>query len=120
MLTKLNTLDGPTAIAYFAHSTTLQLFLTGLGYAVQDIPLLASNYEANVNRKFVTSKICALASNVAVVRYDCDTGVKVQFLMNERPMQLDWCTNGLCDWEVVKTKLSSIAAQNCSSYFCSN
>lgn len=118
MLSKLE--SGKQATAYFAHSTTLQLFLTGLGYAIQDTPLRADNFAANVNRKFVTSKVSVLATNVAAVRYECTSGTKIQFILNERPLQLDWCDNGLCDWTQVKAKFASIAAANCPSYYCTS
>lgn len=118
MLKQMETLDGPTVTAYFAHSTTLQLFLTALGYAHLDTPLLADNMEANVNRPWTSSWICPLTTNVAVVRYDCADGVKIKFLHNERPLLLDFCDNGLCKWEDVKAKYAEFASATCSSYFC--
>lgn len=111
--------SGPTATAYFTHSTTVNLFLTGLGYAHMDTPLRADNYEQMADRIFLTSKNVPLASNVAAVRYECSSGTKVQFILNERPLQLDWCTNGLCDWEAVKTRFAHINQQYCPTYFCS-
>ena len=110
--------NGPMVTAYFAHSTTIQLFLTGLGYAHLDTPLRADNMEANANRVWYTSKICPLTSNVAIVRYDCADGIKVQFMHNERPLLLDFCDNGLCKWEDVKAKYAEFTAATCSSYFC--
>lgn len=118
MVKRMETLDGPSTIAYFAHSTTLQLFLTGLGYAHLDTPLKADNYDQMADRAWISSKISCLATNVAVVRYDCADGVKIQFLHNERPLQLDWCVNGLCDWEDVKVKYAEMASATCSSFYC--
>lgn len=120
MLKKLDTLEGQTTIAYFSHSTTLQLFLTALGVAADDLPLLADNFEAQANRKWQTSQLSPFATNVAAVRYDCASGPKIQFWLNEKPINFDWCTNGLCDLADVKGKFATLAAATCSSYYCSN
>lgn len=113
-----NDTDGLNVVAYFAHSTTVQLLLTALGYAHLDTPLLANNFEENANRVWTTSTICPFTSNVAVVRYACAGGIKLQFLHNERPLLLDGCTNGVCDWEFVKAKFAEFASVTCDSFFC--
>lgn len=122
LLKKLDGSDGPTATAYFSHSSMIQLFLTGLGYTEDQLanPLLGDNYEKMADRTFSTSKNSPLASNVAAVRYDCSGGTKVQFFLNERPLQLSFCTNGLCDWEEVKAKYADFASETCSTYYCSS
>lgn len=120
MLGKLESADGPTASAYFTHSNTIQLFLTGLGFAYMDTPLRADNYAEMADRKWISSKISPLSSNIAAVRYDCVDGVKVQFLHDERPLQLDGCVDGLCDWATVKSKYAEVADATCSTYFCSS
>lgn len=103
--------------AYFAHVTTVQLLFASLGIARQDIPLRADNYKEMTNRSWITSKISPFATNLAAVRYDCDSGPKVQFLLNQRPLA-DLCSQGLCDLSTLKAKYATIAAANCSSYFC--
>lgn len=63
--------DGPKVSAYFSHATAIQLFLTSLGYAKDDTPIRADNYYAmKKNRKFVSSILSPLASNLAVVKYE--------------------------------------------------
>lgn len=110
---------GPIVSAYFAHSTTFQLFLTALGIAVQDTPLRADNYKDMTDRQWKTSQISPFATNLAVVRHNCTDGVKVQFLFNERPLLLDWCTrDGLCDLGVIKERFSTIIAADCKIYYC--
>lgn len=120
MLNKLDSSSGPASI-YFSHSTTLQLFLTALGIAADATPLRADNYEQMANRKWQTSQISPFTTNVAAVRYDCASGPKIQFFLNERPIvDLDWCVNGLCDLTDVKQRFANFASADCSSYFCSN
>lgn len=123
MLTKLENNpereEGPTVSAYFAHSSTFQLFLTGLGVAVQDTPLRADNYADMTDRQWMTSTISPFATNMALVRYECAEGVKIQFLLNERPLLLDWCSaDGLCDWLDVQDQYTDISAATCSTFFC--
>lgn len=121
LLTKMEANDGPGVVAYFAHSTTIQLFLTGLGYGHLVTELRANNFEEQKNRFWTTSRICPLTSNVAVVKYECADGIKIQFLLNERPLQLDICDeNGVCAWTDVKTKYDAFATANCRSYYCTS
>lgn len=120
MMARLDSLDGHMATAYFTHSNTIQLFLTGLGFAHMDTPLRADNYAQMADRKWISSKISPLTSNIAAVRYDCADGVKIQFLHDERPLQLDWCVDGLCDLQQMKAKYAEVAQATCSTYFCSS
>lgn len=115
---KLNTPTGPSVIAYFGHDTTFQLFLTSLGVASDDIPFLADNYEKMANRSFRTSKISPFATNLAVIRYECGDEVKIQFLINQRPLQLEGCSNGLCPLAELNQRLAKFKAVKCSTYFC--
>lgn len=121
LLANLGSTDGPTTSAYFSHSTMVQLFLTGLGYTESQLgnPLRADNYDKMADRTFSTSVNSPLASHVAAVRYDCTEGTKIQFLLNERPLQLSWCTNGLCDWKAVQEKFAEVDSKTCSTYQCS-
>lgn len=66
----LNEDDSPKVSAYFSHASAIQLFLDSLGYAKDDKPLRADNYREMKNRKFRSSVISPLASNLAVVKYE--------------------------------------------------
>jgi multiple inositol-polyphosphate phosphatase / 2,3-bisphosphoglycerate 3-phosphatase len=70
MLRFMQTDQMPKVTAYFAHSTSIQLFLTGLGYGKDSELLKADNYNQMTNRKFKTSVISPFASNVAAVKYE--------------------------------------------------
>ena len=70
MLKFLQTEHLPKVSAYFAHSSSIQLLLTALGYAKDNEPLRADNYHLMKNRKFKTSILSPLASNLAVVKYE--------------------------------------------------
>jgi multiple inositol-polyphosphate phosphatase / 2,3-bisphosphoglycerate 3-phosphatase len=70
MLTTLKRDDGPKVVAYFSHASAIQLFLTSLGYAKEDEPLKADNYNRMKYRKFRTSVLSPLASNLAVIKYE--------------------------------------------------
>lgn len=121
LLSNMESTDGPVVVAYFAHSTTVQLFITALGYGHLKTGLTATNFGEQADRIWTTSRICPLTSNVAVVRYDCADGIKIQFLLNERPLLLDFCDeNGVCAWEDVKAKYATFAAATCKSYFCTS
>ena len=61
--------EEPQGIFYFAHSTTLQLFLTTMEIAKDSVPLKASNYESMRNRKWRTSHLTPFAANLAAIFY---------------------------------------------------
>ena len=61
--------EEPQGIFHFAHSTTLQLFLTTMEIAKDSVPLKASNYESMRNRKWKTSHLAPFAANFAAVFY---------------------------------------------------
>lgn len=44
---------------------------------------------------------------------------QVLFLENEKPMKIEGCRVGLCDWNFVKNKYSDIA-DTCDLQFCNN
>jgi multiple inositol-polyphosphate phosphatase / 2,3-bisphosphoglycerate 3-phosphatase len=69
LVTTMKREDGPKVVAYFAHSSSVQLLLTALGYAKTDEPLRADNYNQMKYRKFRTSVWSPLASNIAAVKY---------------------------------------------------
>jgi multiple inositol-polyphosphate phosphatase / 2,3-bisphosphoglycerate 3-phosphatase len=70
MLTQLDDKNGAKTIAYFTHSSELQLFLVALGAAKDDTPLRADNYDQMKNRLWRTSAIGPFTTNVAAVKYE--------------------------------------------------
>ncbi|XP_043527414.1 multiple inositol polyphosphate phosphatase 1-like [Frieseomelitta varia] len=109
--------EEPQGIFYFAHSTTLQLFLTTMEIAKDSVPLKASNYESMRNRKWRTSHLAPFAANLAAVFYKCDSSNKVRFYLNEKPLDYEGCEAGVCDWEYLKKKLG-FTALNCNTNIC--
>ncbi|XP_078035092.1 multiple inositol polyphosphate phosphatase 1 [Augochlora pura] len=109
--------DEQQGVFYFTHSSMLQLFLTTLGVAEDSTPLTASNYEAKQDRKWRTSYLAPFAANLAAVFYRCDSANKVRFYLNEKPLELEGCEQGVCDWEFLKNKLKT-PGFNCNIDFC--
>ncbi|XP_043251459.1 multiple inositol polyphosphate phosphatase 1-like [Colletes gigas] len=110
--------DEPYGVFYFTHSTSLQLLFRTMGFAEDTIPLKASNYEAmKNNRKWRTSHLVPFAANIAAVFYRCDSSNKVRFYLNEKPLYLEGCDSGVCDWEYLKETLGNTAF-NCNIDFC--
>lgn len=70
MLKFLQTEHFPKVAAYFAHASSIQLLLTGLGYAKDNDMLKAYNYQQMKYRNFKTSILSPFASNLAVVKYE--------------------------------------------------
>lgn len=138
--------EEPQGVFYFAHSTTLQLFLTTMEIAKDSVPLKASNYESMRNRKWRTSHLAPFAANLAAVFYKyiylhcfgfylksfiysdrfflffffffrCDSSNRVRFYLNEKPLDYEGCEAGVCDWEYLKKKLR-LKAFNCDTNIC--
>jgi multiple inositol-polyphosphate phosphatase / 2,3-bisphosphoglycerate 3-phosphatase len=70
MLTQLEYNVGPKTVAYFTHSSELQLFLVALGAVKDNEPLRADNYNRLRNRFWRTSAIAPFAANVAAIKYE--------------------------------------------------
>lgn len=66
-------LDGndPRNVAYFSHSTTLQLLLVSLGVFRDSEHLTAANFEKfRLNREWNSSVIGPFSTNLAIIRYE--------------------------------------------------
>lgn len=97
----------PNMIANFGHSSTILSCLTSLGIEKDSHILRAGHYVDMDDRKFRTSQLCPLASNLGAVKYECQHDAeknKVLFLLNEKPLEFDWCKSKLCDWSDVEKK----------------
>lgn len=122
MLGHLGTNEQPKAITFLSHSSSYLLLLSSLGAFKDSEPLRADNYQQLADRKWRLSKIARLASNFAAVKYHCPNNVektKVGFFINEEPLELEGCDNGLCDWSVVKERYGIYSEVNCDEYYCS-
>ncbi|GAB0089856.1 hypothetical protein DMENIID0001_044730 [Sergentomyia squamirostris] len=97
----------PKVVAYFAHSTTVELFLTSLNIAVDDTSPTADNYEEMVKRKWRTSEIAPFSSNLAAIDLLCETTPRRRFvfMLNERLLEVPWCQDTTCTWgEILRKK----------------
>uniref|UniRef100_A0A182TS74 Multiple inositol polyphosphate phosphatase 1 n=1 Tax=Anopheles melas TaxID=34690 RepID=A0A182TS74_9DIPT len=120
MLRQLSSRDDPSVVAYFTHDTEIQLFLAALGAKRDEMPLRADNFPFMRNRKYTTSDI-PFAANVAAVKYQCAEQrepERVIFFLNEKPIMLDWCSVGLCNWSDVKQKYQRFTEGNCDRTYC--
>lgn len=121
MLKHMESKAQPNAVAYFAHSSTVQLMLTALGAAKDQNPLRADNYQQMNRRKWRSSELAPFASNLAVIKYDCPSDVernKIMFFLNQKPLDFAWCNVGLCNWSEVQRMYSSYS--NCAQTFCTD
>uniref|UniRef100_A0A182K291 Multiple inositol polyphosphate phosphatase 1 n=1 Tax=Anopheles christyi TaxID=43041 RepID=A0A182K291_9DIPT len=120
MLRQLTSRDDPSVVAYFTHDSEIQLFLAALGAKRDDMPLRADNFPFMRNRKYTTSDI-PFAANVAAVKYQCAEQrepERVIFFLNEKPIMLDWCSVGLCNWSDVKQRYQRFTDGNCDRTYC--
>ncbi|XP_028824515.1 multiple inositol polyphosphate phosphatase 1b [Denticeps clupeoides] len=68
------------------HAETLLPLLSLLGFFRNDKHLTAMNFREQRQRAFRTSQIAPYAANLVFVLYECDDGVRLRFLLNERPL----------------------------------
>ncbi|CAO1347101.1 unnamed protein product [Diamesa hyperborea] len=121
LMSNLKNEGTPNVVAYFSHASAIQLMLVALGYAKDAESLRADNYDQMKNRKWRTSVISPFASNLAVVKYDCPNEperFKVQFFLNEKPIDFPWCNIGLCDLSKVFETYQKFIDVDCSKIYC--
>lgn len=113
----------PNAIVYFVHTAGLETFLAALDIAKDDLALLADGHDRATDRKWRTSSLDPFAANFVAIKHRCpgdqDDSEKVLFLLNQQPVQLDWCQVGLCKWSEVLSRYKHILQSDCSAYYCS-
>ncbi|XP_055845256.1 multiple inositol polyphosphate phosphatase 1-like [Episyrphus balteatus] len=125
MLKKLDNDDDPDAVAYFSHSNTIETLITALGINKDTVPLKANNFATMADRKWKTSIINPFASNLVAVKFECSSedsnedDEKAMFFLNQKRVEFDWCTQGLCDWSNVLKNYETLYKANCTEYFCS-
>ncbi|KYN12703.1 Multiple inositol polyphosphate phosphatase 1 [Trachymyrmex cornetzi] len=112
--------DEPKGVFYFTHSQMMTLFFTAMGFAQNPVSLTATNFRDMDYRNWRISQLVPFAANFAAVLHRCnssDAPFKVAFYLNENPLTIEGCKNGVCDWVQLKKKLGAIAA-NCSMEVC--
>nr|XP_046214583.1 multiple inositol polyphosphate phosphatase 1-like isoform X2 [Oncorhynchus gorbuscha] len=68
------------------HADTLLPLLTLLGFFKDSVPLTSNNYVTQGQRAFRTSHMMPYAANLVLVLYDCSGNLRLQALLNERPL----------------------------------
>lgn len=114
MLETTSTTSPNKVTATFGHSQLMTLLSTALGIKRDRIPLLASNFEQQLNRQFKVGNIAPYAANFAAVKYNCllsrsgtsfssvsqsssgayNAETKVLMLLNQEPIEMPWCVGG--------------------------
>ncbi|KAG4076119.1 hypothetical protein HA402_011465 [Bradysia odoriphaga] len=87
-----------------------------------DAPLTRHNFAQQMQRVWRSSFNMPMASNLAVIRYDCDDGDNdILFLFNEIPLQISGCgADGVCKQSLILERFSHFLNVNCMEVFCTN
>lgn len=115
--------EQPKGIVYFTHSSSLLLLLTTLKAFKDEDTLRSDNYKMMLNRKWRLSEMAPFAANLAVIKYECPNDVKqekIKFMLNEEPLQFEWCDNGVCDFSEFKARYKEFIQADCDEFFCSS
>lgn len=122
MLKHLKSRTGPKVVASFAHSTNIQLMIAAMGVLRDQQPLRADNFYQMKRRQFKISRIDPFSANLVAIAYDCEDAnerQKVMFFLNEKPLELEWCRVGLCDWSKVQENYQKyLSGIDCAREFC--
>lgn len=124
MLQQLQSSDNsPKVIAYFAHSTLIHLFLTTLGVLKDDEPIRADNYNRMHSRKYKSSEAVPFSANFAAIKYECPNDKhdkdKVLFVLNQKPLKMNWCTGRFCNLSDLKKMYNDgFKPEHCEKNFC--
>ncbi|XP_032520971.1 multiple inositol polyphosphate phosphatase 1-like isoform X2 [Danaus plexippus] len=119
----------PRATVHFTEAAMLFLSLTSFGARRDAAPLTGDNYHTPTAtaRHWTSSSISPYNANLAAILYKCTPNSNFQindkyqvlFLENERPLYLEGCRVGLCEWNLVKNRFGLIA-DNCNLNFCNS
>lgn len=121
MLINLNSSSQPQAVAYFTHSSAIQLFLTALGISKDREALRANNMHNMKDRHWKISLLGPFAANFVAIKYQCANDpqeAKAMFFINQMPVNLDWCHVGLCNWGDVMINYEKFLKADCDTYYC--
>ncbi|XP_012343980.1 multiple inositol polyphosphate phosphatase 1-like isoform X1 [Apis florea] len=109
--------DEPKGIFYFADITAIQLLLSTIGAAKDPEPLLAKNFIQARNRKWYQAHLTPLSANLVIMLFKCSKEYKVNLYLNEKPLDIDCCEHGICDWNFLRNKLEETVF-NCKADIC--
>ncbi|XP_047529679.1 multiple inositol polyphosphate phosphatase 1-like isoform X1 [Vanessa atalanta] len=119
----------PRARVQLADAAQLLLALAAAGARRDAAPLTGDNYHSAVAqaRKWSASAMAPFSGNFAAVLYKCTPNSNLQindqyqvlFMENERPLNLEDCRVGLCNYTFVKNRFGLIA-DNCNLDFCNS
>ncbi|KAL3860395.1 hypothetical protein ACJMK2_010520 [Sinanodonta woodiana] len=101
----------------FGHSDTVTHLANRLGLFRDQQPLLASNYDAMKNRKYIVSHTTPFSANIMLVLYNCHQGnghpvendYILRLLVNDKPEALN-CGDSICSY--VDTEFQNIVGCN--------
>ncbi|KAL0841493.1 hypothetical protein ABMA28_015166 [Loxostege sticticalis] len=105
----------PQVMLQFTEAPALLLTLAAMGAHKDPVHLEGHNYHSAPMqaRKWSSSKMAPFNANLAAVLYRCRLNGsyqhKVLLLLNEKPISLDWCTSGVCEWSQFVIKLGEVA-----------
>ncbi|XP_026869276.2 multiple inositol polyphosphate phosphatase 1b isoform X2 [Electrophorus electricus] len=75
------------ATVQVGHAETLLPLLSLMGFFRDKTPLTAENFSVQRGRKFRTSQLVPYAANLLFVLYECRDELRLQFFLNEKPVQ---------------------------------
>lgn len=107
---KAQTQLGPKGVFYFGHASNMLSTIVRLGFAKDSSHLLSSNFKEMHDRKWRLSKLIPFASNIIAVLYDCPSGMKVTFFVNEIPINIEKYGCTLCPWESIESMFDPIVS----------
>ncbi|KAJ6643214.1 Multiple inositol polyphosphate phosphatase 1 [Pseudolycoriella hygida] len=114
--------DIDVARIFVSYTQEVQSMLVALGSFRDTWPLHQHNYAQQAARHWLTSLIAPQASNLAVVRFDCDDeDDDLIFLLNERPILVPGCDQqtGVCKVSTFVDRFRRFVDANCEEFFCS-
>ncbi|XP_063825122.1 multiple inositol polyphosphate phosphatase 1-like [Ostrinia nubilalis] len=109
----------PQVMVHLTEAPAILLALGAMATHQDTVPLTGDNYHSAAiqARKWASSKMAPFNANLAAVLYKCTLNgnfqindqYQVLLLENERPISLDWCRVGLCEWSQIVSKLGEVA-----------
>lgn len=108
----------PRASIHLTEAAALMLAINALGARADAAPLTGDNFRAAAaRRRWAGSALAPYNGNLAAVLYKCTLNgnfqindkYQVLFLENEKPISLEGCRVGLCEWSRVVSSLGAAA-----------
>jgi len=125
LLTLMQSDDDTDQLAriFVSYTQEVQGMLVALGVFRDAFPPHQHNYALQSSRQWATSILAVQASNLAVVRYDCDDGDHdLVFLLNEKPIWVPGCNQltYVCKLSEIVNRLQRFVDADCETLFCSS